>query len=50
MIKRKSKDKVYYYCSNYYINKTCENDANQAKAHVEDWFKDHDGKCMKEEK
>ena len=25
MIKRKSKDKVYYYCSNYYRNKTCEN-------------------------
>ena len=25
MIKRKSKDKVYFYCSNYYRNKTCEN-------------------------
>jgi predicted acetyltransferase len=25
MIKRTSKGKVYYYCSNYYRNKTCEN-------------------------
>ena len=25
MIKRKSKDKIYYYCSNYYRNKICEN-------------------------
>ena len=25
MIKRKSKDKVYFYCSNYYRNKTFEN-------------------------
>ena len=25
MIKRKSKDKVYFYCSTYYRNKTCEN-------------------------
>lgn len=25
MIKRTSKEKVYYYCSNYYRNKTCEN-------------------------
>lgn len=25
MIKRKLKDKVYFYCSNYYRNKTCEN-------------------------
>ena len=25
MIKRKSKDKVYFYCSNYSRNKTCEN-------------------------
>ena len=25
MIKQTSKEKVYYYCSNYYRNKTCEN-------------------------
>lgn len=25
MIKRTSKERVYYYCSNYYRNKTCEN-------------------------
>lgn len=25
MMKRKSRDKVYFYCSNYYRNKTCEN-------------------------
>ena len=25
MIKRKSKDKIYYYCSNHYRNKICEN-------------------------
>ena len=25
MVKRTSKGKVYYYCSNYYRNKTCEN-------------------------
>ena len=25
MVKRTSKGKLYYYCSNYYRNKTCEN-------------------------
>ena len=25
MVKRTSKERVYYYCSNYYRNKTCEN-------------------------
>lgn len=25
MVKRTIKGKVYYYCSNYYRNKTCEN-------------------------
>ena len=25
MIKRNSKERIYYYCSNYYRNKTCEN-------------------------
>lgn len=25
MIRQTSKEKVYYYCSNYYRNKTCEN-------------------------
>ena len=26
MIKQTSKERVYHYCSNYYRNKTCEND------------------------
>lgn len=31
MIKRKSKDKVYFYCSNYYRNKTCENNKSMSE-------------------
>jgi trigger factor len=31
MIKRKSKDKVYFYCSNYYRNKTCEKNKSMSE-------------------
>ncbi len=34
MIKRKSKDKVYYYCSNYYRNKTCENNKSISESQL----------------
>lgn len=34
MIKRKSKDKVYYYCSNYYRNKICENNKSISESQL----------------
>ena len=34
MIKRKSKDKIYYYCSNYNSNKTCENNKSISESQL----------------
>lgn len=39
MIKRTSKGKVYYYCSNYYRTKKCENNKSISKSTVEDFIK-----------
>ena len=37
MIKRTSKGKVYYYCSNYYRKKNCENNKSISKS-ILDYF------------
>ena len=39
MIKRTSKGKVYYYCSNYYRTKKCENNKSISKIIVEEFIK-----------
>ena len=39
MIKRTSKGKVYYYCSNYYRTKKCENNKSIPKSIVEEFIK-----------
>jgi len=39
MIKRTSKGKVYYYCSNYYRTKKCENNKSISKSIVEEVIK-----------
>ena len=39
MIKRTSKGKVYYYCSNYYRKKKCENNKSISKSTVEKFIK-----------
>ena len=39
MIKRTSKGKVYYYCSNYYRKKNCENNKSTSKSIVEGFIK-----------
>lgn len=39
MIKRTSKGKVYYYCSNYYRNKKCENNKSTSKNILEEFIK-----------
>ena len=39
MIKRTSKGKVYYYCSNYYRTRNCENNKSISKSTVEDFIK-----------
>ena len=39
MIKRTSKGKVYYYCSNYYRTKKCENNKSILKSIVEEFIK-----------
>ena len=39
MIKRTSKGKVYYYCSNYYRTKKCENNKSVSKNIVEEFIK-----------
>lgn len=39
MIKRTSKGKVYYYCSNYYRTKKCENNKSISKSIVEEFIK-----------
>ncbi len=39
MIKRTSKGKVYYYCSNYYRKKNCENNKSTSKSIVEKFIK-----------
>lgn len=39
MIKRTSKGKVYYYCSNYYRTKRCENNKSVSKSIVEEFIK-----------
>ena len=39
MIKRTSKGKVYYYCSNYYRKKNCENNKSILKSIVEEFIK-----------
>ena len=39
MIKRTSKGKVYYYCSNYYRTKNCENNKSISKSILEEYIK-----------
>ena len=39
MIKRTSKGKVYYYCSNYYRTKKCKNNKSISKSIVEEFIK-----------
>ena len=39
MIKRTSKGKIYYYCSNYYRTKKCENNKSISKSIVEEFIK-----------
>ena len=39
MIKRTGKGKVYYYCSNYYRKKNCENKKSTSKSIVEEFIK-----------
>ena len=39
MIKRTSKGKVYYYCSNYYRKKNCENNKSISKSILEEYIK-----------
>lgn len=39
MIKRTSKGKVYYYCSNYYRKKNCENNKSTSKSILDEFIK-----------
>ena len=39
MIKRTSKGKVYYYCSNYYRKKNCENNKSTYKSVLKEFIK-----------
>ena len=39
MLKRSSKGKVYYYCSNYYRTKNCENNKSISKSILEEYIK-----------
>ena len=39
MIKRTSKGKVYYYCSNYYRKKNCENNKSTSKSVLKELIK-----------
>ena len=39
MVKRSSKGKVYYYCSNYYRTKNCENNKSISKSILEEYIK-----------
>jgi hypothetical protein len=39
MIKRTSKGKVYYYCSNYYRKKNCENSKSTSKSILDKFIK-----------
>lgn len=39
MIKRTSKGKIYYYCSNYYRTKKCENNKSISKSILEEFIK-----------
>ncbi len=39
MIKRTSKGKVYYYCSNYYRKKNCENNKSTSKSTLDKFIK-----------
>ena len=39
MIKRTSKGKVYYYCSNYYRTKNCENNKSISKSILKEYIK-----------
>ena len=39
MIKRTSKGKVYYYCSNYYRTKKCENNKSISKSIIDEFIK-----------
>lgn len=39
MIKRTSKGKVYYYCSNYYRKKNCENNESTSKSILDEIIK-----------
>ena len=39
MIKRTAKGKVYYYCSNHYRKKNCENNKSTSKSIVEEFIK-----------
>lgn len=39
MIKRTSKGKIYYYCSNYYRTKKCENNKSISKGILEEFIK-----------
>lgn len=36
MLKRTSKGKIYYYCSNYYIKKFCDNNKSIFKSKLEE--------------
>ncbi|MCI7702149.1 MAG: zinc ribbon domain-containing protein, partial [Tenericutes bacterium] len=38
-LKRSSKGKVYYYCSNYYRTKNCENNKSISKSILEEYIK-----------
>ena len=39
MIKRTSKGKIYYYCSNYYRTKHCENNKSISKSILDEFIK-----------
>ena len=39
MIKRTAKGKVYYYCSNYYRKKNCENNKSTSKSVLKEFIK-----------
>ena len=39
MIKRASKGKIYYYCSNYYRTKNCENNKSISKSILDKFIK-----------
>ena len=39
MVKRSSKGKVYYYCSNYYRKKSCENNKSVSRSILDELIK-----------